>query len=368
MAIKYCTFWYPTIYQKDVSLLPNYIGQTRPVLSTEISDKDENSPYYLRIVVDDSGNLEVTSDLRGRFGSPVVFTVVLEKEKDDNYDGFVQYRFDTDQILVSANKYADFEEILRRDVYHLAKQFYHEHEINESKDCTLKGFISPQKVNLSEKDHVCLLDVFSRFYNAFDSYARQISSRKRENQEVEKIIEGIEKKIDSGNLNMKQLQEAWTRIEGLQETLKWNLREISRFCENALMEYIYYKNLYNSSCNGSFISDRNTNDANHRMALNIENSIQYIKAVQIQTQNAYNRMLHRKQTESKWLIQQIHRTEKRSGAVALLSIVLAIGLSSNDVWLKIFPNIPECSLDIGKQCFLFTGIIVVLLLFFVSKK
>ena len=375
MAFKDCTFWFPTIYQKEISLLPIYDKVDRPMVDDDISDEDFSHPYHLKIEHDKAGNLYVTSILNGKYGTDSEFTIKLEK-KEHSLDGFVRYCFDTEEIKVPKDKYDAFEKnVICRDIYHLSKRFYHEHEINESKDCTLEAFVSSSTAGdgktLDKENHKYLIDILSRFHDAFQSYARHISERNKENRASELRIEKLEKALEAGTCKRKKQAQGWENIEKEQQLLKDNLRKVSRFCENALMEYTYYKTLYHSPYNNLFICesvDGKKDEKYSRMALNVENTMRYIKAVQIQTQNAYNRMLHRKQTESKWLIQQIHRTEKSSGAVALLSIVLAIGLSSNDVWLKIFPNIPECSLDIGKQCFLLIGIIGVLLLLFVSKK
>lgn len=356
--MKYCTFWYPTIYHQEL----NQLSVSETSLEDDISDGGEI--YHIKITLQTTGDIEVVSSL----GSSVPYTVLLKKTADCK-TGFVQYSFDTESV---GNGYLDkFETVLCKDIYHLAKRFYHEHETQEGKDGALRAVLTDMPEALDVADNKFLVQFLATYHDIFQSYAKDLSYLNKVAQKREARVTLIQQKIKKLSTKARGedvLKETEVRINKQQEKLNGHLLDINRLCESALIEYTYYRTLSNSKYNKSFhhnIVPQDDQQAVYReKAANIRNSIRYIENIKYINQNRFNRFsvykldeAKRLQEESKFLqeeskslqveskalqekskalqeetkdsIDQVHHTEKVNSVVAWFSVFLAItfGLS-----------------------------------------
>lgn len=413
MAVKYCVFWYPTIFQQDF----RFPCTERESFSEDISDKALGK-YILTVEIkygktnQEGECLIVKSQLNRR-----TFTVKLEAV-GGQVDGFVQYSFDTDikyvdGTSITPSDYKKFESVLKRNVYFLAKQFYHIHEAKNDRDSNLLGYINKdkdeQQVNLKQDDNEALSEYFKSYCNIFTGYARELSSLNRDIQgneqmlrfyeakkrlyvqgkkttptELEKqqkdldeyknLIDEIEREIEEekrtlpiwekigggekrkqeikrkediweeGRINIdewqkqierirsgkscrkdkKKQKELDKRIREHTRLIRERLRGINRVCENALIEYTYYKTLFESRHNKTFKPDVSDKPKHQDIAFNIRNAIRYVENIKFVNHNRLHMDSLDKVEKSKDLISQVHHTEKKSGVTARFSVFLAI--------------------------------------------
>lgn len=334
MELKYCTFWYPTIYHKDL----NRLHDSGVPLEEDISDEGETYHLTLQWV---SGDIEIVSTL----GGSKPYTVLLKRISCCK-TGFVQYSFDIDLIDVAYRE--KFETVLCKDVYHLAKQFYHEHETNKGKDGALRAVLTDTPESLEKDDNVFLTTFLSYYHDIFQSYAKDLSYLNKKAQEREWQISYIQNKLRAFNKHKSSvevdelLQGIRVKINEQQERLNGHLLDINRLCESALIEYTYYRTLsgskYNKSFHHNIIPRDDSQEVWRDKAANIRNSVRYIENIKYINQNRFNRFSVYKldearllqeesrslQKKSSDLIHEVRHSESKNTVVAWFSVFLAI--------------------------------------------
>lgn len=335
MELKYCTFWYPTIYHQDLNLLRD------PGLQLEEDISDGGESYHLSLQLEVSGDIKIISTL----GGSKPYTVLLKKFSCHK-TGFVQYSFDID--LIDTVYREKFETVLCKDVYHLAKQFYHEHETNKGKDGALRAVLTDAPESLEKEDNVFLTTFLSYYHDIFQGYAKDLSYLNKTAQKREGLISYIQSKLRAFNKHRPSveideiLRGIRVKINEHQERLNGHLLDINRICESALIEYTYYRTLSDSKYNKSFHHDSTPHNAIQEVwrekAANIRNSVRYIENIKYINQNRFNRFsvykldeARRLQEESKSLqkkssdlIHEVRHSESKNTVVAWFSVFLAI--------------------------------------------
>ena len=146
MSQKYCTFWYPTIYHQE---LCSQLNKNR-ILTLDISDpEDENHPKYIINIQLRNENLIITSKVKD-----ISFDVELV-HTEEKKNGFVQYRYSTENI--PPDHLNEFETVLKKDIYHLAKQFYHKHDVDSGKDSALRAIITDKQESIGTEDNTFIV-------------------------------------------------------------------------------------------------------------------------------------------------------------------------------------------------------------------
>lgn len=295
----YCTFWYPTIFHQELMPLTKLEQGKIQGRSCDISDESQDKRYLLNITLDYQGNLIVTSSYnKDKNSEPIVFAVTLCKT-EHRRSGFVQYRVDASKIYPECLEI--FKNIiLVKDVYHLAKEFYHEHEADPEKDAALRAVITQTEGGIDGDDNLFLIKFLTDFTPVFESYAREISSLNSSVIEVERNL----MKDKRPEIQEEQYQQAKKKAE---DAILWMVYKINRLCENACIEYTYCKTLLSSKYNKSFIHNlkiaesdplRDQKNEWRRNALNIRNSMRYIENIKYKNQNRLGR-------QSRDLVQEI---------------------------------------------------------------
>ncbi len=367
--MKYCTFWYPTIYHQSLNLL------CEPGISLNKDISDEGKSYLLTIQ-EVSGNIKIVSTL----GDAKPYTVLLERVSYCK-TGFVQYAFDIESIDESYRK--KFETVLCKDVYHLAKQFYHKHETNEGKDGALRAVLTDTPESLEKDDNIFLTTFLSSYHDIFQSYAKDLSYLNKKADEREKQVSSIQKKLRLFNRysfkadESDVLQRAGLKINEHQEKLNGHLLDINRVCESALIEYTYYRTLSDSKYNKSFRHDNvPSNDMQvlwREKAANIRNSVRYIENIKYISQNRFNRFSVYKldearrlqeeskalQEKSKDLIHQVRHTERKNSVVSGFSVFLAVLFGIAQIVASV---IALCTKNAEKEDWIFLGVGILLIL------
>ncbi len=362
---RYCVFWYPTIYQRDVRPLStytvNWVRDNKKVQLQEIENEasrtgkyslhsvigiedkdisdDSNNPYYLMIALNRKGDLYVFSKLEKKIEE----TGIIEREsflikltyEDFHQDGLVEYSFFLDEIPEKHR--AKFENsVLARDVYHLSKRFYHRHEAEENKDCSLSAYISKRHIGIDKVDNICLKRLLTRFTKVLESYVEDISFT---NQEVLAIEKGIEDCKEAGiDISEKQYKNLLTQINTIVQKNK-----------NASLEYTYAQTLIYSENNQSFKYFEASNmdslsvsqKKSRRSILNIFNSMRYIDSIKYINQNRFNQfsiykfeVVEQLQNEAR-LLQERSDAQLRRLDAALTRVQYAEDFSSLVAWLGV---------------------------------
>ncbi len=240
MSIMYCTFWYPTIYHEKIKRLSRKI--TPKTVIEDISDKSL-FPYKVYITLDGQENLIIDSETtKNSFRVTLVPT-------DQRRNGFIQYFFDTKNIPLEHLE--SFIKILKKDVYHKAKEFYHVHEADSGKDSALRAIISNKKEELNCIDNRFIISLLKSFVPVFKKYAISISACNAQAHKREIKIEAIEKVIRDRKIELSTKQEELL-ARHKEAILKYCLI-INKKCENASIEYTYCKKLLSSKYNKSFL-------------------------------------------------------------------------------------------------------------------
>lgn len=360
--MAYCVFWYPTIYQRKLVVLECYregngrLDQSKCFIKGE-DIADDGIPFHLTIKFGEDENFSVKFEPKSMPSES--FEIELNKV-DENEDGFVLYEFDS--TLVPPTHYGDFENVLRRNVYHNVKRFYHIHETNEERDRSLVAFISNTDNILKKSDNEALISFLAGFEEIFRSYAYEISERNKIIQQTDDCVDEIEDNLRKLQSLQQEKDVAFESEKEGQKAIKEAIQamaivgieiaNLSKFCSNALIEYTYYKTLAHSKNNISFCIENTQNDEYRRKALNIRNSIRYIENIKYVNQTRFNRFsayrfeetirlqaeVRESQEESKTLqeeskalqkqsknsINHIHHTEKLNSVVTWFSVFLAV--------------------------------------------
>lgn len=278
----YCTFWYPTIFHHKLKPLLPYSRQ----LETFICDGSDNT-YKISIQLDKEGNLFVTSTYKegpkGKDEKEKEFTLELHRTKYHR-NGFVQYSFDKN--VIPTGHLEKFKNILVKDIYHLAKEFYHQHEVDINKDAALRAVITEKEGGIDEDDNQFLISFLKDFAPVFERYAKHISYANNELIKREKRISIIEEKKKDSKSKYRNNVFKIAQV-------------INQLCENACIEYTYCKTLLSSIHNKSFIhnlqikkNDKLLEEKKEwrRCALNIRNSMRYIENMKYKNLNRINKV------------------------------------------------------------------------------
>ena len=270
--VRYITFWFPTIFHRELVLKRD---------SIEFSiDDDSRFPYFCTLNFlskpDGKHKIEIISKLTKEDGAIQEFTVTLENE-DISRNGFAIYRCDDSQVPKDMKDIFFGEDLLGKPIYHKIKEFYHIHGSDSDKDSALIAQVTSEKGKIDKVDNEFLVNFLENFETMFRASAETISNHNLNLQTQ------IEKYKDSNSHKLKEL---------IIETQK-----IDRLCENALIEYTYCKTLLTSIYNKSFRHDilpDNPSDEQierRRKALNIRNAVRYIENVRYKNSNRQNYIL-----------------------------------------------------------------------------
>ena len=394
----HCVFWYPRIYHKELGSL---ISETE---RTDISDGAELSfKRWLQIKIDSiTGDLTVLS-FAGSGSPDDTFTIknaeITLRKVYDSENGFVVYSYSLD---FDKNRYTDrlffekknFERLLKTEIYHLAKSFYHKHEINHTSDSSLKSYIyegTDIKDLIFKLNHDPIIDYLNQFEELLNSSAKTISSQNNAYDELYKFYKlfensnyksSKEKLIDFINADTNKAKEFFisndiqfeadmderiivnrrllrevTNDKIRYKHLNAQLNAINHECEHASMSYTYCKTLLESKYNTTYkhttkiapceLYILNTFRRNNKLIP--KEDIQYIINKDDNRKNAINirntiryiecvkyKCSARATSEVDFYVNKLRRTEKRNTWFAILSIVL--GLLS--LGLAIVLNLP----------------------------
>lgn len=306
--------------------------------STAISDGSKKT-YDITITLDKSENLVVESILnKDTDEGKDSFTLKLKRTKHHR-NGFVQYAFKTEDI--PAGRVEEFKTILVKDIYHIAKQFYHQHEADSGKDAALRAVITDKPGGIDDDDNVFLIGFLKNYTPVFEEYAKNISDANGRIQNREKRISAIENK---------EKDSASPRLLPFKESILKRALKINELCENACIEYTYCKTLLSSLHNKSFIHNLKIVETDgcdpeekkewRRCALNIRNAMRYIENIKYKNQNRLNKLVQlllkelNSVTEEvksstnviKLALQQGKRSERMNYTLAYLSIYISFML------------------------------------------
>lgn len=319
-SVKYCVFWYPTIFHQEPQFKREDFGcksETR-----DISDKSKY-PYYIKIRYK-KGDLFV-------YLSTINDEIRLKKEGSSN-NGFVKYSYDLSAYPFKFAK--DFERILVTEVYHLAKTLFHEHEVDNGADSSLQAFLCYKNVDISQENHLPLFYYLNQFHKSFHIYSHKISDLNRTYNKLLEKFEKLEnqkffsKREKSNQVNLTFFKKIIhffliTRYINIKvicrnkdKFLSDHLISMNELCENAIIEYTYCKTLLESKYNGFFrhnIKLDDSKDKYRKRALNIRNSIRYIECIKFKSQNWNN-----------YTLRSTTRKLKNSGIYSLLLAILSI--------------------------------------------
>jgi hypothetical protein len=277
MSVKYCAFWYPTIFHGELEI------KNPGIKSKDISDKNDNgTSHHVSIELCDNKNLVVTS-YSDNEGTQIQAKVTLEY-LDNTKSGFYLYQFN---IEGQSSEAIFLEKAIPHSVYHLAKSFYHEHELDEGGgDAILHALIKDKKdeIKIRGRNNDCLKHYLGIYESKFRAYAESISKQNA-------FIKYNEN--DSG-----------------QYFLNNSVRRplLIKACENAIIEYVYCKSILGSKHNRSghhnifdifnnrpeadIVDDdrvlSESDDELYKIALNIRNALRYITFVKETNWIAYS--------------------------------------------------------------------------------
>lgn len=297
--VYYCTFWYPTIFHRNLSPLPD-----APKSQEMRIDDRSGDPLFLRVSLDNEENLDVL--LKETAESAPFFSIRLNRTTNRR-NGFYQYRFNVEKDIRKPSIDV-LTDILKRDVYFLAKNFYHEHEIAPDRDSPITGFVTKHEAKIDGPDNAILIEMLESYEQQFRTYAHMISDHIR-------FTEPIFEQLDSTPNREEEVR-----------LLANAAKMIGQLCENALIEYTYCQTLLTSKYNRSFSASASLpnstpwrknsleekSDEWRRKALNIRNSIQYIENVTYKNRNKQYGVLRSLQEDIKQASDDIKKTLNHS--------------------------------------------------------
>ena len=303
--------------------------------------------------------------------------------------------------------YNDFKKVLRRNVYHCVKSFYHSHETNGERDRSLEAFIldKDEVVELNNPDNTALISFFESFEKIFYGYAQAISVRNKVIQIMDDSVDRIENLLqDLQELQQKNQEllsdDVRKRFENIsyvktREAIQ-NMARIgkeivglSKICSNALIEYTYYKTLAHSKNNISFCVENTQNEEHRRKALNIRNSIRYIENIKYVNQTRFNRFSaykfeesrriqeevrniqaesRRLQEQSRDSINKVRQTEKENSVLTKLSLFLASLFGLAQIAASGVSLITKKGENKADYVFLLAGIVLIGVVISLAKK
>ena len=273
---KYCVFWHPTIFHHQLAPIENFASflfkapeekrtetKTSYIIEDEISDNIGQKHNIKITLYKTNKGLTIESRIGEERNTLDLKFVDLRR------NGLALYEYKADE------KSKSIERVLSHGIYHITKSFYHSHELRSGSDAALYAYTidadPKKKFSLEEDDNPALVHFLALYEQKFKHYAKSISDdfaylEKCMNEKAEK-----KRTIDRSRI-------------------------LNSFCENALIEYVYCKTLFESKynklikigandikdpelyvdCLGEGIQRKDL----YKIALNIENSIRYIRYIQ----------------------------------------------------------------------------------------
>ena len=296
--MRYVTFWFPTIFHRELILKRNPI-------EFRIDDNSE-FPYSCTLNLQSRPNekdrIEILSERTIENGNIQRFTVILETE-DISRNGFAIYSCDDSQVPEDIRDVFFGEHLLGKPIYHKIKEFYHIHEADKDKDSALIAQVRTKFDKIDEVDNEFLVNFLLNFETMFCASAETISSH---NFNLQSQIEKYK------NNNSHKLEE-----------LIIETQELNKLCENVLIEYTYCKTLLTSIYNKSFRHDiipPNSTDLQNeyrRKALNIRNAVRYIENVRYKNSNRQNYILSE-------ILKDGERTQRISLTLGFMGVFYAL--------------------------------------------
>lgn len=335
MADNYLVYWYPTVFHTELSVVsPKQFSYEAPpedpysgakidvkkryvtkgglyVIEADLCDSKDKQ-YHVTVELDpQTGSITVTGRAKGE-------TLTLVQYGETRRNGFVVYRY----ASAADGKTNPLENVLQDGIYHLAKSFYHVHELQNGGDSVLRSYSSDDKhkcPELDKLDNEPLKHFLKLYEKKFIFYAQYISEMFAE------IEQRAGKEYHSHKANV-------TSRPILNDT-----------CENAIVEYTYCKALFESRYNLSTRLDTHLHLSEipeehrdlYKVAVNIENSLRYIRYVKEKNWNSFLRYSMETTDGAVNLLSSAVDEMKKSDhtslgisiALGLLSIILTIILS-----------------------------------------
>lgn len=301
----YCTFWYPIVYYRGLSI--DY--RSKEI----IKDIADNSELYNIIEIIHAKNGDLIINNRTRYSS---FSVVLHCIDNNRNDGFVQYFFEKGAI--PQEQLEVFKIILKKDIYRMAMECYSSYNTDINKDIALHAIITTKKIDLDESNNEALIHFLNCFANIFIHYVENISH-------INSVVQAYE--IQIKEIGYKKISKKDREVlEERQKKVLGQAYVINELCDKALKEYIFYQTLSYSTYNKSFstatevdIIDPDKEQKNYLRynAVNIRNSIEYINFIKYKNQDRLHLL-----TQS--LISEVKEAGKNSHRVTIMGTVLGI--------------------------------------------
>lgn len=298
-----CVLWVPFIFHnfptpildKDVPdiIKKELVKQTINIDNVEISDEKGNFSY-LDLTLEETQHTD-NSAIRSiwiggrtekRKGKPAKQELWTGSRSDndphykDNYrwqlrlqcidarrNGLIQYIYEvpTDFIGKTTNEkhlLLNKEGNITHAVYHAIKSFYHNHKFHEPSDDSI---VNPYCYKLNDNKDIIKLDTPNN--PALLHYLTQYENK------LQKLVKDIDNKVNI-TYKLYDSKKGKSRVVELSKIL---LNE----CSEILGFHVFYNSLYNSKYNLAF----KIGGEMHQQAINIENSIEYIKVIKAQFRN-----------------------------------------------------------------------------------
>jgi hypothetical protein len=240
------------------------------------------------------------------------------KCEDTSRNGLIKYSYTVDE---ESGRLLDSNDNLIHAVYHAIKGFYHIHEFHEEvkevKDSILNPFKTedPLKANIKKDNNPALIHYLELFGEMFDGFVKDYRSRSIES-DILYTMDDVEGEAEE------QKKKIYNRKDRAYKIYK----NLLRLCTNALGISVYAKSLLMSKYNKSFseqhlIASHQEGENGYTIcqkAINLYNSIDYIRLIKIRTRNRLNI------TTTENIRKTIEENEKTSNKLWVLSIVLAV--------------------------------------------
>jgi len=300
----YCTFWYPTIYHQKVKKLSDKKEDVVPPPPETFRDVSDKSHFPLRIRL----ALEPASEKKGTEGMENIKATLRIHEKDkvtefsmtlnhreSSQDGFVQYWFDEAEIPDEWRSPPDHWEFIKktltRDVYHMAKEFYHKHEADGANDKST-GFITKHPFSVRRKDNKFIISFLAQYVETFKDFSAVVSDHNTHAQQLEALHDETWKKYKAPDA--RPAAEVLKKLIASEKAIISASLVINQHCENASLHYTHCKTLltsrYNKSFNHSSKPRSEGKNKLRQLALNIRNSMRFIENIKYTNLNRRNRL------------------------------------------------------------------------------
>ena len=363
---KYIVFWLPTIFHQELQI------KKREIINTDDKDgffdlSDESLyPYYAKFTLSENNNIIISSKVSTLKGE-VSFDTILTLEDKKRKNGFMQFSLNEDEVPNVCRK--SFILNLTNSMYHLIKEFFHEHECHTGKDGDLHPEVSPKPIDLESDDNPALMKCLIDFSDLFCKNAETVSELNAAANLCNDEYDRIRQKIKE--LPEELSESAKREIKRLHKEFLDKIFIINKLCENSLIEYTYCKTLLSSIYNKSFkhdvaikpkAKDFEIKNAYRRRALNIRNSVRYIENIKYKNQNRQNTLLYYLNEDMKNITATV---QEQSNKIDRIAISLAI----YGVLFSLLANFKDImgNAVFGVSLFILTFLLVLFMLFDMPK-